>query len=66
MMRVLGPSIAFGMREYRDVWGSEQILVKLQDELIKRFTVQPWQEYNLPGYVGNDIRRLWQQLRGLR
>ena len=41
MMRLLGPSLAFGSKEYHEVWGSEAILVQLQDYLIDMFEREP-------------------------
>lgn len=66
MLHDLGPSLALTKRFYREIWGKEDILVELQDFLIEMWKKQPWDQYNLPRYVGNELRKRWQQLRGLR
>ena len=66
-MKMFGPSLALGSREYHEVWGSEKILVLLQDYLIELYLESgPWEQYHLPHHIGREVRVRWQEMKGLR
>ena len=66
MMKILGPSLVHGSKEYREVWGPERILIQLQDFLIDLFEKRYWDQYNMPRMINNEVIREWERLRGLR
>lgn len=61
--RIFGPSLAHGSKEYHRVWAPEDVLVRLQDELIELFEKNNWQQYNMPQHVVYEIRKRWQEMR---
>ena len=67
MQKMFGASLAHGSREFVRVWGSEDVLVQLQNQLIDIWVeTGGWDQYNLPRDVQYEIRKQWQTLQGLR
>lgn len=59
-----GPSLAINRREYRATFGSELLLVNLQDWLIDQYRMRPWNEYELPLDVARQLHERWVKMRG--
>lgn len=58
-----GPSLANGMRPYQYYYGSEALLVQLQDWLLDQYTADPWLEYAMPFKVARQLHARWVTLR---
>ena len=57
----LGPSLAWGRKEFEDWFGDElEVLVPTQDFMLDLFDRQPWPEYALPRHVAKEVRTFWQ------
>ena len=61
--KMFGPSLANGMRPYRDHYGSETILVEVQDFMISAFAIEPWFAYYVPDDVLAKTYDYWVELR---
>jgi hypothetical protein len=59
----VGPSLANGLRPYQAHYGSEILLVNLQDQLIAFYNSEPWFEYDMPIEWARHIYRMWVTLR---
>lgn len=57
--RMHGPSLAGGMKPYRERYGPERLLVELQDYVLELFAEDPWPEYDMPVSVGRKIQAKW-------
>jgi Recombination enhancement, RecA-dependent nuclease len=58
MEDLIGPSLAFNRRAYKDFYGSEELLIAVQDWLIECYDANPWPDYLLPAGVAAEARRL--------
>ena len=64
--KLLGPSLALTKKAYLSTWGAEDVLVELQDGLVRNFEKNPWNQYNMPRDVQFDVKMRWQELLNLR
>ena len=55
-----------GSKPFEDHFGSEVLLIELQDYFLARYHEEPWMEYNVPILIENEIRRRWERLRDER
>ena len=63
MASEFGPSLANGRRLFEAHFGDElEILLPIQNYMLKRFAADPWPEYNLPASVAIDTRNKWIEL----
>lgn len=58
MEALIGPSLAFNRRAYKEFYGSEELLIAVQDWLIECYDANPWPDYLLPAGVAAEARRL--------
>jgi hypothetical protein len=58
-----GPSLAHNRKGYRQRYGSERLLIALQDFVIEIFEREPWFEYEMPDEVAFQLQDEWVKLR---
>ncbi len=63
MMGLLGPSFAHGRKPFEAVYGTEQVLVKVQDFLVAWYRKDPWLDYAVPRTASRRAYLLWHRLR---
>ena len=63
MTDMLGPSLANGSKPFSDSFGSQTLLVAVQDYLLDRFDAEPWLELSMPREVVLDTVHFWRDLR---
>ncbi len=56
MIGMFGPSLAHGKKPFREFFGSELLLVKVQDFAIKLYRRYQWNEFEMSQFVGIRIR----------
>ena len=63
MIGELGPSLAHGKRTFQSFFGSERILVRIQDRFYASYRANPWMDYDVPDNVRVKARHEWDRLR---
>lgn len=58
-----GPSLAHGLKPYQECYGSEALLIQLQDWLIEQYNWLPWPDRAMRLSVGRDLWERWVTLR---
>ena len=61
--RILGPSLAEGKRPYQERYGSETILVEVQDFMIDLWLQYPWYPMEVPAGIKDHTRAYWKKLK---
>jgi len=51
---LLGPSYAWGRRGFQEFFGSDDLLLKIQNLILSHFNADPWYDYVTPV----EVRRL--------
>lgn len=59
MSGIFGPSLAFGKRTFNEFFGSEEILLLVQNLVLEHFDRSPWPSYNPPYLVRREATELW-------
>ena len=54
MSGLVGPSYAWGRRGFQEFFGSDDLLLKIQDLILSHFHENPWYDYIVP----TEVRRL--------
>ena len=62
ILKVFGPSLANGSKPYRERYGSEAMLVEVQDFMIDLWLQHPWFPADLPQAARDHTRAYWRQL----
>ena len=62
MIGMVGPSLAHGRKYFEEYFGEEEILVKIQDLIVKRYDESPWEPYNIPAELVRESRDYWIRL----
>ena len=60
----LGPSLAHGKRTFQEFFGSERVLVHIQDRFYATYKKSPWFDYDVPENVRAKARHEWDKLKG--
>ena len=63
MIGELGPSLAHGKRTFQEFFGSERVLVHIQDRFYATYKKSPWFDYGVPENVRAKARHEWDRLR---
>ena len=58
---LLGPSYAWGRRGFAEFFGSDDLLLKIQNLVLKHFNETPWIDYNVPYVVRREAQELWSE-----
>jgi len=61
MSGLVGPSYAWGRRGFAEFFGNDDLLLKIQNLILKHFSVDPWIDYQVPHDVRREARELWSQ-----
>ena len=61
MSGLLGPSYAWGRRGFQEFFGSDDLLLKIQNVVLKRFDEKPWFDYVIPGLVKREAQHIWSE-----
>ncbi len=56
---LMGPSFVHGRRGFAEFFGSDDLLLKIQNLILKHFSVDPWIDYQVPHDVRREARELW-------
>ena len=56
---LLGPSYAHGRRGFQEFFGSDDLLLEIQNIILRHFAEQPWIDYMVPSIVTTEARHLW-------
>jgi len=59
MIGELGPSLAHGKRGFQEYWGTERLLIKIQNMILMRFNESPWMGYDVPHNTRREAQHLW-------
>ncbi len=59
ILGLVGPSYAWGRRGFQEFFGSDDLLLKIQNVILKRFDEKPWFDYVIPGLVKREAQHLW-------
>ena len=59
MSGLLGPSLTMGKRTFQSEYGSESVLIQVQDFLLQRFESSPWLDYHVPHDIRREALELW-------
>ncbi len=57
MENLLGPSMAREPRLYREAYGTELELIKMQDFLLEAYEHEPWADLQLPRFLIGQLRQ---------
>ena len=67
MIGNFGPSLALGRRPFEDWFGDElEVLVPIQNYVLKLFADEPWPEYSLPVKIAYRVRERWIEIANAR
>lgn len=61
MSGLVGPSFALGRRGFQSFFGSDDLLLKIQNRILEHFNETPWSDYIVPYYVRREARELWSE-----
>ncbi len=59
MARVWGPSLAMGSKPFVARYGSERLLLEVQDFILDAFESQPWRDYHMPAFMVAQVKEFW-------
>ena len=59
MSGLVGPSYAWGRRGFHEFFGSDDLLLKIQNLVLEHFNESPWFDYQIPELVKVKARELW-------
>ena len=63
MSGLLGPSLTFGKKIFAGHFGSEDVLIAVQDLLLESFASSPWLDYSIPYEVRREATDLWLKMK---
>jgi hypothetical protein len=58
---IMGPSYAWGRRGFQAFFGSDELLLKIQNKILEHFNESPWSDYEVPGLVKREAQHLWSE-----
>ena len=58
---LLGFSYAWGRRGFQAFFGSDDLLLKIQNLILEHFNKSPWNDYLVPHDVKREARELWDE-----
>lgn len=61
MSGLVGPSYAWGRRGFAEFFGSDDLLLKIQNLVLKHFKESPWNDYNVSYEVRREAQNLWSE-----
>ncbi len=61
MSGLVGPSYAWGRRGFAEFFGSDDLLLKIQNLILKHFNGDPWIDYQVPYEVRREAQELWSE-----
>lgn len=64
MSALLGPSYALGRKPWEEFFGSDDLMLDLQDRLLAYWDSQPWYNYQVPRNVYLELVHHWHRHRG--
>lgn len=59
MMGYLGPSLAMGKRTFVQEYGSEELLLAVQNYILEAYERFQWMDYDVPNGVRNTAVKMW-------
>ena len=59
MSGLLGPSHAWGSKGFHEFFGSDELLLQIQNRILTRFNENPWFDYQVPTLVRREAQHLW-------
>ena len=58
---LLGPSYSWGRRGFEEFFGSDELLLAIQNLILSHFMENPWYSYAVPTTVRREALHLWTQ-----
>jgi len=59
IMGYLGPSLAMGKRTFTEEYGSEQLLLAVQNYILESYARYQWLDYAVPPIVRDTAKQMW-------
>lgn len=59
MSGLVGPSYAWGRRGFQAFFGTDELLLKIQNVILKHYDESPWSDYQVPGLVQREAQLIW-------
>ena len=56
---MLGPSYAWGRRGFAAFFGSDDLLLRIQDLILAHWLEKPWYSYDVPTNVRREVLLFW-------
>ncbi len=54
-----GPSLAMGSKPFVARYGSERLLLEVQDFVLQAFASDPWADYSMPSFIIAKVKEFW-------
>jgi len=58
---LLGYSYAWGRKGFQECFGSDDLLLKIQNLVLKHFNESPWNDYEIPDLVKYEAQHMWSE-----
>jgi len=59
MSGLMGPSYAWGRKGFAEFFGSDELLLQIQNRILHRFNENPWFDYCVPTLIKREAQHLW-------
>ena len=63
MKRSIGPSMALNPRLFKQRYGSDLIMLEVQDLILTKYARMPWGDYDIPDNIAKLVRDFWHKLK---
>ena len=61
MSGLVGPSLVWGRKGFRQHFGTDEQLLKIQNRILEQFKENPWFDYRVPTLVKSEAQQMWSE-----